>query len=129
MFFSSLKTFLKCNKRHEFVCPEIEKNKTCLTKNCIYCKVKRRKESHIEKKLEKTKSNTNLTPPTNSTEAKRYFIESSNNTTKSSEDCEENNIDKSVNDGGECNIESSPDVENARKNRPKLGALPAYIPL
>ena len=76
-----------------------------------------------------------MTPATNTTEAKenvfckRYFIDSSNNITKSSEDFEENNIDKSVSDRGECNVESSPDVENARKNRPKLGALPAYIPL
>lgn len=143
LFFPPQKKFLKCNKRHEFVCPEIEKNKICLTKNCIYCKAKWQKDSKdskIEQKLENTKTNiatkhVNLLSASNSTESKengsckRYFIESCNNRIKCTETCEKANIDEINCNAKECNTENTTEIESTRRNRPKLGVLPAYIPL
>ncbi|KAI8123057.1 Zinc finger CCCH domain-containing protein 3 [Lucilia cuprina] len=130
----------KCNKRHEFVCPEVERNNVCNTKNCIYCNAKRRKESKIEKKSFKfqtkdvTHSNTQLSTASSSSEvvenpsSNRYFIEPCDKTTKdtneSNKQIEDNDTDMDV--ARECFEEN---VESSLKTRPKLGVLPSYIPL
>ncbi|XP_065361655.1 zinc finger CCCH domain-containing protein 3 [Calliphora vicina] len=130
----------KCNKRHEFVCPEIERNNICTTKNCIYCKAKRRKESKIEKKLEVLQSkdaNLKLSLASSSAEvtenpsSNRYFIEPCDKTFK---DIKESKA-QFTNEGNANNIETNMEeslvenVEPSRKTRPKLGVLPSYIPL
>ncbi|KAM7355149.1 zinc finger CCCH domain-containing protein 3 [Cochliomyia hominivorax] len=122
----------KCNKRHEFICPEIERTNICNSKNCIYCNAKRRKE---EKKLEKESTNTTSSTTKDNCwsevceenlPSKRYFIDSSTESTEpSTETFPKTNFEKSRNDNDECLEEN---VEISRK-RPKLGTLPAYIPL
>lgn len=124
----------KCNKRHEFVCPQIERNISCSSKNCIYCKSKQRKEKLMKEVLEKLANKNNakhdedsLKPkePTNkdTPSSLRYFVEPCDIVEKSNNDAEREHEES---DDMESSIESE---EYTRRSRPKLGALPAFIPL
>lgn len=142
-FCSKSKNHFKCNKRHEFTCPEIERNNVCNIKNCIYCNAKRRKELQLEKKSEnKVNANPVLKNDIASTEekeddvkeitsSKRYFIEPPCNNSMDQMDVE--NVVEVSNENSNTNVESSNDtqevVEMIKKSRPKLGTLPSYIPL
>ncbi|XP_005185656.2 zinc finger CCCH domain-containing protein 3 [Musca domestica] len=134
----------KCNKRHEFVCPEHERTGVCTIKNCVYCKSKQKREKYLQKQAEisSTKSSRNVTqekippPSTVSDEQQekvlgvsgvRYFIGTSRE--GEANECKEKEEKEVISDQPVAPEETDKTPEDTPKKRPKLGALPAYIPL
>lgn len=137
-FLLSIHNFFKCNKRHEFVCPENERNGQCTTKNCIYCKSKSKKEKQLEKVSENSlKKITNQvpddSPPVNqeSPTSLRYFRGGPCDSVKNSDNDVVQALEKDEDTYTEDKMEdTTAEYEDyVRKSRPKLGALPAFIPL
>ncbi|XP_073843551.1 zinc finger CCCH domain-containing protein 3 [Musca autumnalis] len=131
----------KCNKRHEFVCPELERNGVCNNKNCVYCKSKQKRENYLKKQSElhalkqsnKMPRKSNELPVEVSTEPQektpasgvRYFIGTADEMTS-------NESKESVQNSSEVSstVDDSATVsEDVIRKRPKLGELPAFIPL
>ncbi|XP_061398911.1 zinc finger CCCH domain-containing protein 3 [Musca vetustissima] len=131
----------KCNKRHEFVCPEHERNGVCKIKNCVYCKSAQKREKHLQKTSElsakKQQHDNNAEESENfsvkvtkdqqhdTSSAVRYF-------TGGTVDNSTNNPEMKENDGNKSHDsvnESDSRTEDAIRKRPKLGNLPAFIPL
>ncbi|XP_044252593.1 zinc finger CCCH domain-containing protein 3 isoform X2 [Tribolium madens] len=102
----------ECNKRHQFLCPEFEKNKKCAKRRCPYPHGNTvRKNSKVLNRLAKkcsTKKAKKEPVLTDAPEKNRYYKE------KETEN-------KCVN--GEENV-----IKTVSKDRPKLGVLPAFIP-
>lgn len=135
---------LKCNKRHEFVCPEHERTGVCTIKNCVYCKSKQKREKYLQKQAEisSAKSSRNVAeeksppPSTVSDEQQekvlgisgvRYFIGTSRE--GEANECKEKEEKEEISDQSVEPEEADKTPEHTPKKRPKLGALPAYIPL
>ncbi|EEZ99698.2 zinc finger CCCH domain-containing protein 3 [Tribolium castaneum] len=96
----------ECDKRHQFLCPEFEKNKKCSKRRCPYPHGNTvRKNSKVLNRLAKKCS---------TKKAKTEIVE-----------CEKNRYYKEKEtEGGEEKV-----IKTVAKDRPKLGDLPAFIPL
>uniref|UniRef100_A0A1A9WTH9 C3H1-type domain-containing protein n=1 Tax=Glossina brevipalpis TaxID=37001 RepID=A0A1A9WTH9_9MUSC len=136
----------KCNKRHEFVCPEFERTGKCSSSssnssssssssnNCLYCKTKKKRIENNEviyKKVIKIPAASSIEISQNNEipnnvvegiENVRYFNEKSTNAKEMTikdeqrEDCDKERQMMHID-------------ENGKIIRPKLGCLPSYIPL
>uniref|UniRef100_A0A1I8QD08 C3H1-type domain-containing protein n=1 Tax=Stomoxys calcitrans TaxID=35570 RepID=A0A1I8QD08_STOCA len=136
----------KCKRRHEFVCPELERSGQCTITNCLYCKGKVKKDKFLEKKSDKSKnidsknqlinsgehSPNAAVHPMNATKETiekttgvRYFIGPSEEVLSRASDT---GI-LSDNQDNENETESLAEPEEGMRKRPKLGNLPAFIPL
>lgn len=114
----------QCPKRHEFLCPEFEKQGECKVTRCPY--PHRNHESYTPKDKSSRRKRTvgrthqrhaDADDHTDDMNAKRYFIESS---------------DQSQSTSNEATDSSAPDKSDGTilvVRKPKLGALPSYIPL
>ncbi|XP_039965371.1 zinc finger CCCH domain-containing protein 3 [Bactrocera tryoni] len=128
----------QCNKRHEFLCPEYERKGSCDLSSCVYCKNRKRKLLNEPIKQQNKQVNTAAAKEVavqgtqdNLGAAKRYFIDkclNANATTtcdikEKDESAEKQEIDT-------CSEELDSDTEMpSAPVRPKVGALPAFIPL
>uniref|UniRef100_A0A1B0FLB7 C3H1-type domain-containing protein n=1 Tax=Glossina morsitans morsitans TaxID=37546 RepID=A0A1B0FLB7_GLOMM len=122
----------KCNKRHEFVCPEFERTGKCSnSSNCLYCKTKKKKiENEIGyRKVIKTSAssveiseNNDYASIAEAMENIRYFNERSAIAKEMVKDERKDDCD--------CDKERQIHIgEDGKIIRPKLGSLPSYIPL
>lgn len=137
----------KCNKRHEFVCPDLEAKGKCDKVKCLYCKkqqmsLNNKKEAHPRKTIvsasvmkEPTKSpsaSVTTVEPTD-TPAARYFITSKDSIqlgeiAKVSELNDESLGDANRTSDSEIDEEDTTASSVPRRTRPQLGDLPAFIP-
>lgn len=106
---------MKCNKRHQFLCPDFEKNKKCSRRRCPFPhnqpKILLKKKPKILKK--------NKCPPIKTIKDLKVSEEDLNDVEGSKRYfCDANK---------EHNIEDN--IEKLKPKRPKLGELPAFIPL
>lgn len=127
----------KCDKRHEFLCPDFESKGKCEKVKCIYCR-KKSKFNKIPTKIDKnTKVGNNLDLKNQISEKdkvlvekasglSRYFIDEIN-TLNSNKNIIIGETIKYISDESEEDSEEI--VENLFPRRPKLGDLPAFIPL
>lgn len=104
----------KCNKRHEFLCPDFASKGKCERTRCPYM--------HNRKEVEKKESGTvelvgEQVAITKEKTNSRYFLESC----KSEEEDEVS--------ANEPQAGNSKEEEDGVPRRPKLGTLPAFIPL
>lgn len=127
----------KCDKRHEFLCPDYQKNGKCEKPNCLYCK---RKVQQLNKEATvKIEEITLRASPTSHDKSKeevtantRYFVsdtetaDKGNHLNQTKESAASDSI--SWNNIEEDKSEELPSAACV-PTRPKLGALPAYIPL
>lgn len=113
----------QCPKRHEFLCPEFEKQGECKVTRCPY--PHRNHESHTSKfKSTRRKRRTATVDRTDERDTdaddvnmKRYFIGSSDqNQSTANEATDSSTLEKS-------------DETIIVVRKPKLGALPSYIPI
>lgn len=136
----------KCNKRHEFVCPDLEAKGKCDKVKCLYCKkqqmsLNNKKEANPRKAIagasvmkEPTKPSTSLTTvETTDTPAARYFATSKDSIqlgeiAKVSELNDESLGDADRTSDSEIDEEDSTANSVPRRTRPQLGDLPAFIP-
>ncbi|XP_075160606.1 zinc finger CCCH domain-containing protein 3 [Haematobia irritans] len=70
----------KCKRRHEFVCPELERSGVCTMKNCLYCKSKLKKDKYFEKTIDVGKN----TDPSKESSGKRENSRPATSTVNSS---------------------------------------------
>ncbi|XP_053954782.1 zinc finger CCCH domain-containing protein 3 [Anastrepha ludens] len=117
----------QCNKRHEFVCPEYERSGNCEVGSCIYCKNRKRKllnEQPNQQNKAVIASIRKESPVPDSQEdsgvALRYFI--GKNTNATTGDLSEIHAD------AQSELDSDHEMPSIPV-RPKVGALPAFIPL
>ncbi|RZB39857.1 zinc finger CCCH domain-containing protein 3 [Asbolus verrucosus] len=117
---SGTKAILQCDKRHQFLCPDFEKNKTCPKRRCPYPHGNTVRNSKVLKTLAKKCSakrdmsrrkvvkapNLNELPDAHN----RYY-----------KDCD-------LAPKAEAGQDGDPVTKTVSKNRPKLGDLPAFIP-
>uniref|UniRef100_W8BV14 Zinc finger CCCH domain-containing protein 7 n=1 Tax=Ceratitis capitata TaxID=7213 RepID=W8BV14_CERCA len=128
----------QCNKRHEFVCPEYERNGKCELVSCIYCKNRKRKQTNEQPKHKKKSTELSVIPESsvqgtqesNSAILQRYFVD---NCSIEKPVCDEKtSIDESGkiehSDVQSVELDSDSDTPSVAV-RPKVGALPAFIPL
>ncbi|XP_055382542.1 zinc finger CCCH domain-containing protein 3 [Condylostylus longicornis] len=129
----------KCSKRHEFLCPDYESKGKCEKIKCMFCK-KRVKENIVkgvksirnekEEKIIKLEEKESEEISKNS-ELGRYFIEQNEkrNTSCPNLDYKTGSYESSLSCSDVSDTEKEEDVETKGLKRPKLGILPAYIPL
>ncbi|XP_067646787.1 zinc finger CCCH domain-containing protein 3 [Eurosta solidaginis] len=123
-----------CNKRHEFLCPEYERNGKCELFNCLYCKSRKRKclsEKPKQQQAKALKKSTGKEVLVESNQVKntplpRYFI---GNETDSTNANKAQIPDITQDDGMTALIEVCDSDDDMPSVRPKVGALPAFIPL
>ncbi|KAH8257280.1 hypothetical protein KR038_006530 [Drosophila bunnanda] len=123
----------ECNKRHEFACPELERQGKCELSKCVFCKkapskrlIMLRPKTVIfkVKKIEKTKKET---------EAKaedirsRYFRCDGDQAKASKEDTERKEPQEEKEEEAEDPSETA--AIGGVLKRPTLGTLPSFIPL
>lgn len=128
----------QCNKRHEFLCPEYERNGSCELANCVYCKNRKRKllnepTKQQNKQVHNAASKEIAVQGTqeNSGVAKRYFIDkclNANATTTCDKTEKDESAEKQEFDTHSEELDSDTEMPSAPV-RPKVGALPAFIPL
>ncbi|XP_068142954.1 LOW QUALITY PROTEIN: zinc finger CCCH domain-containing protein 3 [Drosophila tropicalis] len=115
----------ECNKRHEFICPEVERNGKCEVASCPICKqkpkalTKTKAEPKPRVKSNIVKLTEEVTNPPEAPNSSRYFKQEDDKQTSQ-------DVDEDVDDEDED--EASADVSGPQR-RPKLGMLPAFIPL
>uniref|UniRef100_A0A0K8WI90 Zinc finger CCCH domain-containing protein 7 n=1 Tax=Bactrocera latifrons TaxID=174628 RepID=A0A0K8WI90_BACLA len=128
----------QCNKRHEFLCPEYERNGSCDLAGCVYCKNRKRKllnepTKQQNKQVNSVAAKEVAVPGTqeNSGIAKRYFIDrclNANATTTCDMTVKDEDAEKQEIDTHSEELDSDTEMPSAPM-RPKVGALPAFIPL
>ncbi|TDG52728.1 hypothetical protein AWZ03_000961 [Drosophila navojoa] len=127
-----------CNMRHEFVCPEYARHGKCELTNCVYCKQMKQqpklsavRSTPKSKTKLKTKSNVQSVPAIADAAAEelpgssRYFVCENDKfqvEAASPQEDDEQEVEADLDE------EASPSSSGLRK-RPKLGQLPAFIPL
>ncbi|XP_011179644.1 zinc finger CCCH domain-containing protein 3 [Zeugodacus cucurbitae] len=120
----------QCNKRHEFVCPEYERKGNCELVNCVYCKNRKRKLLNEPTKQPKKAVNNIQATQASTGVAQRYFIDKSPNANATT--CDMTLKDESVEDEAIDTHTEASDSDDEMPSafvRPKVGALPAFIPL
>ncbi|XP_017475996.1 PREDICTED: zinc finger CCCH domain-containing protein 3 [Rhagoletis zephyria] len=121
----------QCNKRHEFVCPEYERSGNCEMASCVYCKNRKRKRLN-EQPSQHNKAGVTARikespgPGSHDTSAVplRYFTDKDTHIAPS-EAPEVHKADEKKDPDTHSEIDDMPPVSF----RPKVGALPAFIPL
>ncbi|KAH8395362.1 hypothetical protein KR222_010916 [Zaprionus bogoriensis] len=121
-----------CNMRHEFVCPEFARRGKCELTNCVYCKQMKHQKFTAAKKKPKAKLKV-VVPKAASADTKaeeapnisRYFK------CESGEKVDSVHADDTQEDAAsdEEEDEETSTGNSAPRQRPKLGILPAFIPL
>lgn len=127
---------IKCNMRHEFICPEFARKGKCELTNCSYCKQQQKQKFTAVKS--RTKPKLKLPAPVPSVKATKENITKVDEATNNSRyfKCESEKVPptgrpQEVDDNDEVSEEESSSAgnSNGQRQRPKLGTLPAFIPL
>ncbi|EDW18643.2 uncharacterized protein Dmoj_GI13344 [Drosophila mojavensis] len=127
-----------CNMRHEFVCPEYARRGKCELTNCIYCK-QMKQQTRLSAVRSTPKSKTKPKPKSKVQSvpaiaeaaveelpgSSRYFVCEND---KFQVEADSQKKDDEQEDEAELDEEASPSSSGLRQ-RPKLGQLPAFIPL
>lgn len=116
--------------RHEFICPEFARKGKCELTNCSYCKQQQKQKFTAVKSRTKPKlkhpapapnvkaTKENITKLDEATNSSRYFK------------CESEKVPPAVKEEYDDDEVSEEESSAAgHRQRPKLGTLPAFIPL
>ncbi|XP_001353814.1 zinc finger CCCH domain-containing protein 3 [Drosophila pseudoobscura] len=126
----------ECNKRHEFACPELQRKGTCELAKCRFCKQTSKRLIKPKPKTKKESVGIQETPQTANpgTEqpgSSRYFKSKGEQATQG----ESASAVDQRNDDSEEELPAEEEKASAEvgpisfRQRPKLGTLPAFIPL
>ncbi|XP_022215437.2 zinc finger CCCH domain-containing protein 3 [Drosophila obscura] len=128
----------ECNKRHEFACPELERKGTCELAKCRFCK---QTSKRLIKPKPRTKRKsvsiqetpqTTANPSTEQPSSSRYFRCEGEQTTQDESSAVDQPNGDSIEDLPVEEEKTYADMDTepvSFRRRPKLGALPAFIPL
>ncbi|BFF98611.1 zinc finger CCCH domain-containing protein 3 [Drosophila madeirensis] len=127
----------ECNKRHEFACPELERNGTCELAKCRFCKQtskrlikpkpRTKRKSVSIQEAPQTAASPGPSPATEQPSSSRYFRCEDEQTGK---DETSETLEQPPNGDTEEELPVEEDAGPVSfRRRPKLGALPAFIPL
>ncbi|XP_017134991.1 zinc finger CCCH domain-containing protein 3 [Drosophila miranda] len=126
----------ECNKRHEFACPELERKGTCELAKCRFCKQTSKRLIKPKPKTKKESVGIQETPQTanpgtEQPSSSRYFKSEGEQATQdeSASAVDQRNGDSEEELPAEEEKASAEVGPVSFRQRPKLGTLPAFIPL
>lgn len=130
----------QCNLRHQFLCPDFERNGKCPKRKCVYphkmkCDKECVKIKKKEKKIDESVTGAVVVGPVESLQIDRYYLESKTDDVKNVDvhvgvkNEVVVHVDEQVNNNIiESSSSSSSSSEDKSYKRPQLGELPAFIP-
>ncbi|XP_017129638.1 zinc finger CCCH domain-containing protein 3 [Drosophila elegans] len=117
----------ECNKRHEFACPELERKGKCELSKCVFCK--KPSSRRLVKSRPKAGGKTLSIPKIPKEPAKEEDLP----TTSRYFRCEGEQVEVTIPNEEDPEVKKEDPAETEAtsgfRRRPKLGTLPAFIPL
>ncbi|KAH8380539.1 hypothetical protein KR009_011251 [Drosophila setifemur] len=118
----------ECNKRHEFACPELERKGKCELSKCVFCKktTKRLVKPHPKSRSKPAEKPTEAKKDTDLPTSSRYFKCDGEQPKVDSQETPSKDVGE---EEPEESLEEDTEPAAGIRRRPKLGTLPAFIPL